>query len=361
MRILILANTDKGLYKFRKELISELIDDGNEVYISIPEGIYKKDLIDLGCNYIKTDVDRRGVNPLTDIKLLMSYRRIIKRIAPDKVITYTIKPNIYGGVVCRLKNIQMYANVTGLGTAFQGGGMLTNLVTVMYRFALKKVKTVFFENKGNRDIIVKKGIVPKEKTYCLNGAGVNTEKFEYREYPQGEEIHFLFIGRIMKEKGIGELFEATAHIKRTYKNVVLDVIGNFEEDYEETVKRLEEEKIINYYGYQADVRPVIEKAHCFVLPSWHEGMANTLLECGAMGRPIITSNIHGCMEAVEDGKNGFLCNVKDAEDLYRKMEQFIELPYDKKVEMGKHSHEFISSKFDKKQVVKETIAEIMRD
>ena len=359
MRILILANNDVGLYNFRKELILKLISMGNEVYISLPYGEKVEPLIRYGCRFIDTALDRRGINPVTDLKLIRTYFKIIKQVKPDKVITYTIKPNIYGGIVCRMKRIPMYANIIGLGTAFQGNGILTKLVTAMYKFAFKKVNTVFFENKGNRDIIVGKKIIPKEKSYCLNGAGVNLEEFAFTDYPDDGTVHFLFIGRVMREKGIGELFDAAEQLKRDGMDIVVDVVGSFEEDYKEKVNDLDKRGIIKYHGYQSDVKPFIRNAHCFVLPSYHEGMANTLLECGAMGRPLITSNIHGCLEAVKDGETGFLCNAKDTDDLYGKMKRFFELPYERKKDMGRLSHEFVAGVFDKKKVVEETVKEIM--
>lgn len=359
MKILILANEDIGLYKFRKELISKLITK-NEIYISLPDGEKIAPLVAMGCKFIDTEINRRGVNPITDLKLIKKYVEIINQIKPDKVITYTIKPNIYGGIVCWLKNIQMYANVTGLGTAFQGTGLLANLVTTLYKLAFKKVTTVFFENEENRDIIVGKGIVPKEKTHCLHGAGVNIEEYAFSDYPEDGTIHFLFIGRIMREKGVDELLNAAERLKNDGVDVVVDIVGRFEDDYKVVVETLDKCGIIKYHGYQSDVKPFIKQAHCFVLPSWHEGMANTLLECGAMGRPLITSNIHGCLEAVQDGVTGYLCKVKDVDDLYKKMKQFIELPHEKKAEMGKQSHEYVASVFDKKKVVEDTVREIMR-
>lgn len=358
MKILVLTNNDIGLYNFRKELLQQLIQAGNEVYISLPYGEKVKLLEDMGCIYIKSDLDRRGINPLTDIRLFIRYLCIIKSIKPDKVITYTIKPNIYGCLACRLKKVKAYANITGLGTAFQGDGLLNRLVTFMYKIALKKVEIVFFENKGNRDIIVHKNIIEKEKTCCLNGAGVNLQEYPFTEYPEEGSIRFLFIGRVMKEKGIDELFEAAERIKQKYENVYFDIVGPIEDHYEDKLRYYEEKKVIAYHGLQTDVKPFIRESHCFVLPSYHEGMANTLLESGAMGRPLITSNIHGCLEAVEDGKTGYLCNVKDADDLYIKIEQFIELPYEKKKEMGKLSHEHVADVFDKWKVVEKTIGYI---
>ena len=184
MRILILANFDLGLYNFRKELLQELINMGHEVYISLPYGEKVNSLIDIGCKFINTKLDRRGINPITDLKLIKAYLKIVGEIKPDKVITYTIKPNIYGGIACRLKKIPIYANVTGLGTAFQGDGLLTKFVVALYKFAFRKVKAVFFENKENRDIIVSKGIIEKEKSHCLNGAGVNLKEYTFSEYPE---------------------------------------------------------------------------------------------------------------------------------------------------------------------------------
>lgn len=359
MRFLVLTNNDVGLYNFRKELLRRLLSDGNEVYISLPYGKKVKLLEDMGCKFIEIGVDRRGKNPLADICLLFEYMRLISRIKPEKVITYTIKPNIYGCFACRIKGVDAYANVTGLGTAFQGAGLLTSLVTLMYKAAFKKVKRVFFENEENRDIIVGKGIVNKKRTQCLNGAGVDLEEFSYAEYPIIGTTRFLFIGRVMKEKGIDELLEVAVRLKRDDEDIDVEIVGSFEDHYEKKIKELDETGIIKYHGYQNDVKPFIKQAHCFVLPSYHEGMANTLLESAAMGRPLITSNIHGCLESVKDGVTGYLCNVKDTEDLYIKMKQFIKLPYDDKKKMGWLSHKYVASVFDKKKVVEETVKGIM--
>lgn len=361
MKVLILANNDVGLYKFRKELIHSILEKGHEVYISLPYGELVDKLVDMGCKFIDTPVDRRGINPATDMKLIKEYKQILKDVKPDMTVTYTIKPNIYGGMMCRRLNIPYCVNITGLGTAFQNDNWLKKLVVALYKYSLKKVKTVFFENAENRDIFVRNNIILKNKTHCLNGAGVNLEEYSFKEYPHDDkECRFLFIGRVMKEKGVDELFEAAKKIKAEHSNVFFDIVGPMEDNYKDILERYENEGIIKYYGSQADVKPFIERASCFVLPSYHEGMANTLLECGAMGRPLITSNIHGCLEAVEDGKTGYLCKVKDADDLYVKMKKFIELPYADKVKMGQASHELVAGKFDKRKVVEETVREIMR-
>ena len=359
MIILVIANNDIGLYKFRKELLQKLIDDGNEVYISLPNGNLVQPMVDMGCKFIETAVDRRGINPVTDLKLFLNYRKMIGKVKPDFIITYTIKPNVYAGIVSAIKHKKYAINITGLGTAFQKQGFFLKLIVMLYKFACKKAHTVIFENCENMKLFLDYRIVKEEQCLFNAGAGVNLEEYPFEEYPPTDKIRFLFVGRIMQEKGIDELFDAAKRIKREYDNVEFDVVGMYEDNYEETVNRLVDDGIINFYGYQQDVKPFVKQSHCFVLPSWHEGMANTNLECGAMGRPIITSNIHGCLEAVVDGKTGYLVEKKNANDLYEKIKRFIELPYDEKVKMGQASHDHIAEVFDKKKVVSDTISVLM--
>jgi len=355
-KILILANNDVGLYKFRKELIRELSDQGNSIYVSIPNGEFVQPLVDMGCTFIDTEIDRRGKNPFTDIKLIITYSKMINKIKPEMVIKYTIKPNIYGGLICRLSKTPYVSNITGLGTSFQKDGILKTFVVLLYRLSLKESRMIFFENEESQQIFIDNKIVTREKTCRLHGAGVNLLEFQFCHYPpNNDEIHFLFIGRIMKEKGIDELLAAAKKIKKKYSNVVFDIVGGFEEDYKDTLLKLQERGIINYHGFQIDVKPFIEKTNCFILPSYHEGMANTLLECGAMGRPLITSDIYGCKEAVIDEVNGYLVNVSDFDDLYAKIERFINIPYIEKVKMGMASRNLIAENFDKKDIVNRTI------
>lgn len=365
MKILIICNYSSGLYTFRGMLIQELIKKGHTVNAIIPETEEEhekkaeNDLKRLQCGLKRIPMERRGMNPLHDIKLMLEYKKTIKKFKPDMVLTYTIKPNIYGGLACRNLKVPYVVNITGLGTAFQKDGMLKKLVVTMYKTALKKAKVVFFENIENRDIFIQEGILSVEKTHVLAGAGVDLERFQYTEYPQDEEkTRFLFIGRVMQEKGIDELFEAMQRLNKNGYPCFLDVLGGFEENYSEQIKKYENEGWLNYQGYQNDVRPFIAKSHCFVLPSWHEGMANTNLECAAMGRPVITSKIHGCMEAVEDGVNGYLCEKQNVDSLYEKMEQMCKLSYEEKKAMGVAGREHMEKVFDKKKVVEETIEKL---
>ncbi len=362
MKILVICNCTSGLNTFRGMLIQKLISLDHIVDVVVPKTVDENEIQNEdelkfnGCNLFYVFMERRGINPLKDLKLLSDYSRIIKSENPDLVITYTIKPNAYAGLICRMKNIPYCVNITGLGSAFQNDGLLKKIAVFLYKISIKKARTVFFENIENKDVMLNYKIVTENQVCVLNGAGVDLDKFKFALYPQQKaEIHFLFIGRIMKEKGIDELINAASRIKKEYNNVYFDVVGRFEDDYEAKLQELSKEGVFNYYGFHNDVKPFIEKAHCFVLPSWHEGMANTNLECGAMGRPIITSNIHGCLEAVVNGETGYLVEAKNADDLYEKLKKFIELPYDEKVKMGQASHNHIADVFDKKKVVEKTI------
>lgn len=357
MKILILANNDVGLYQFRKELIKELLKK-HTVVISLPDGEFVTPFANMGCKFIDTPVDRRGMNPKNDLKLYLQYRKMLHSEKPDLVITYTIKPDVYGGYACRKLHIPYAVNITGLGSAFQNDGFLRKLVSKMYKSGLKKAKVIFFENKENQEIFIKEGIVKREQTHLLMGAGVNLEHYAVKDYPKGLETKFLFIGRVMKEKGIDELFVAMRNLLADGIMCSLEVLGAYEEDYKEIINQCESEGWLTYHGYQKDVRPFISQAHCLVLPSWHEGMANTNLESAASGRPVITSNIHGCLEAVEDGVSGFLAEKKNADDLYKVMKKFVELSYEERKAMGLAGRKRMEKLFDKKKVVADTISHL---
>ena len=355
MRVLILANLDLGLYKFRKELIEELLNKGHEVYISLPDGNLVRPFEKMGCTFIDTPVDRRGINPKTDFGLFQHYRKMMKEINADLVITYTIKPNIYGGIAARMAGKQYAENITGLGTAFENAGMIRTVVINLYRFALKKAKVVFFENSGDRKELLSFRCCKQEKTVVLNGAGVNTETYAYQPYPNNQVVKFLFVGRVMKEKGIDELFAAMQRLVAEGQKCFLDVVGPFEEDYKEKLEKYEKAGWLKYHGYQENVIPFIAACDCFVLPSYHEGMANTNLECASSGRPVITSNIPGCKEAVIKNVSGYLCEPKDIDSLYEAMKKMIGVGDEGRCFMGKAGRKHMEDVFNKKKVVAETI------
>ena len=359
MKILILANNDIGLYKFRKELIEELLIKGHKIYISLPDGDLVKPLEEMGCRFIDTPIDRRGINPILDCRLFRRYMRIMRDVNPDMVITYTIKPNLYGGIVARLFGKEYFVNITGLGTAFEKNNIIRRIVILLYKYALKKVKIVFVENVSIRDVFLSLGCCKKEKITVLNGAGVNTETYCYLPYPNNDTVRFLFVGRVMKEKGINELLKAVRRLVKEGEACHLDIVGPFEEDYKNRLAKYKNEGWLDFYGYQEDVRPFIKECDCFVLPSYHEGMANTNLECASSGRPIITSNIPGCREAVIEGVSGFLCKPKDVESLYNALKKM--LHETEREKMGILGRKHMIKMFSKDSVVKTTISKLLHE
>ena len=356
-KLMVITNHSYMLWQFRRELIGKLMED-YDVIISTPFVGHEDDFKAMGCTMIETDVDRRGINPKTDMKLYLTYRRLLKEHHPDMVVTYSIKPNVYAGYACRQMRIPYCVNVQGLGTAFQKKG-LREIVIRMYKTALKKAKTVYFENKGNAKVFLQEQIIRREQMCLLKGAGVNLKYYTYQKYPENDKVHFLYLGRIMKEKGMDELFYAAKELQRKEVPFVLDLVGFFEDEYKEKVEHLEQEGIIRFYGFQNEVRPFYEKAHCIVLPSYHEGMSNVLLEAASTGRALITTYIPGCKEAVDEGINGYLCKVKSAKSLYRKMHQFIELTKKEREEMGKNGRRKMQAQFDKDKVVEKTVKAIL--
>lgn len=363
-KILILANHYNTLRIFRRELLEEFRRLGHEILVSIPPCDKENEdiLQGYGCRIIPTtEMERRGMNPVKDLALLKRYLQIISKERPDLVISYTIKPNIYGGFACRLKKIPFYANVTGLGSAFQPGReTIRSLVTFLYRHSLKKAQRVFFENEGNKNDLVRFGAVRESQCVVLPGAGVNLEAFAPAPYPDDtEEVRFLFVGRIMQEKGVDELFAAIRQIKPHYPQAMFDFIGWYEDSYQDEVERMQADGLIRFHGFQPEVRPYIERCHCVVLPSWHEGMSNTLLEAAAMARPLITNRIHGCMEAVQENVSGFLCDKQNSDDLVKTIGRFVNLPFCDKQQMGSSARIYIANNFDKKDVVSKTISQIL--
>lgn len=360
MRVLILTNFGMGLFKFRKELIEQLIREKCEVYISLPKDEYTTKLEEMGCKFIDTKIDRRGTNPIRDLKLLLNYFKIIKKVKPHVVLSYTIKPNIYGGIVCKLFNIPYIVNVTGLGTAVENKSILQKITLLLYKFALKKASCVFFQNKENRDFFVEKKIVNGHHR-LVPGSGVNLYYFNVIDYPSEDTINFVFISRVMKQKGIEQYLNAAANIKKKYPHTVFHVVGFCEEEYERKLKDLEKKGIIKYHGKIDDVREIYKISHCTIHPSFYpEGMSNVLLESAASGRPIITTDKSGCREIVEENKNGYIIKQKSTKDLIEKIEKFLLLSYEEKKQMGLAGRKKVEKEFDRQIVIDAYMEEIKK-
>lgn len=362
MKILVLANNFGGICIFRKEVMKAFVDKGNEVFISAPYDGKAPEVEKLGCKIIDTQFNRQGTNPIDEFKLMWSYRKLMKNVKPEVVLTYTIKPNLYGGMVCTLCGVPQIANITGLGAAVEYPGLMQKLTIFLYKIGMRKTRLTFFQNTDNMSFCQEHGMI-KGPVKLIPGSGVNLQHHAKQPYPaETEPIRFLFMGRIRREKGIEEFLTAAERITKTHDNVEFHVVGGCEGDYEGRLLDMQSRGIISYHGSQMDVRPFITMAACTLHPSFYpEGMSNVLLETCSTGRPIMTTMRPGCREIVEDGRNGFLVKQQDAEDLIEKVEKFIALPYAERKAMGDAAREKAEREFDRTIVVKaylDAIAEI---
>lgn len=351
--LVFVSNSFGSLYNFRQELICQMAEQYRVVIVT-PMNDEDYALYETwkarGIFLEETFLSRRGKNPLQEGKLIQQYRRLLERIKPDLVITYTIKPNIYAGMACHRLGIPFFANITGLGSAFQGNGILRLLSAFLYRKSLKNAEVVFMQNKEIESVFHKYGIRGK-KMILVPGSGINLEKFRVLPYPEENANRFLYIARIMKEKGAEEFFYAAEQLKMRCPQACFDVVGFCEETYEEKLKDLETRGVIKYHGWQTDVRMFLQKAGCVVQPSYHEGLSNVCLEAAAAGRPLLVSDIPGCRETVNEGLSGFVFPPGDKTALLDCMERFCRLDYAEKTAMGVEGRKKMEKEFDRKKVV----------
>lgn len=353
-KILILSNSSGGLYDFRNELIKKLLEE-YQVTVSIPDQVRTKELSEEGCKVVDTPINRRGVNPIEDMKLIKAYRKLLKAEKPDLVLTYTIKPNIYGGFCSRHMKVPYISTVTGLGSTFQKKGILLKVIVSMYRMGLKKCACVFFQNQENQEIFDLYHIKGKSSR-LVKGSGVNLERHSFEAYPERDEVHFLFVGRMMREKGIEELLAAAEQLAGP--KVIFELLGYCDEDYQDKLEEFEKRGVIRLLGFDPDVHEYLKNCSALVLPTYHEGMSNVLMEASAAGRPVIASNISGCREIFEEGVTGVGCKPKSSEDLIRALKEFLKLSQEERAKMGQKAREKMEKEFDRKRVVLDYMEEI---
>lgn len=358
MKILIISSYAPEVITFRGDMILEMKNKGHEILVAAPEsgGIVAEVQNKIGVRYYSIYMNRTGKNPFQDIKTLCDIIKLIKKTKPDYVFTYTIKPVIYGGLASRISRINnTYAMMSGLGSVSRSitlkESIIKQIVNIQYRVALKEYKKVFFQNMDDRNEFIKLNLVKKDNTAIVNGSGVNLDRFRYEDMPNNNI--FIFVGRLLKDKGIKEYFEAARIVKRKHKDAVFYVLGPRDSNPTAISDKIIDEYIrdgsIEYLGSTKDVRPFLKSSRVFVLPSYHEGTSRATLEAMATGRPIITTDAPGCRETVVDGVNGFLVPVKDPNALAQKMMWMIENK-DKTKEMGFESFKICQEKYDVKKV-----------
>lgn len=355
--ILILSPILRNLTNFRRELILRLLNDGYKVTLACDYEEEYDDFSRAGVKYIKVPIDRRGANPIKEFRLLRSYFKIIKKQRPDVVLTYTTKSSVYGGMACRILKIPYIINNSGLFDPARIGKLFGAFLDMLHRLAYSKTACLMYQNKSEMEVLNK--VLNNKVPYRLiPGSGVNLERFSPLAYPEEGITRFIMICRIQKEKGIEEYLEAATALKKKYNNVEFHILGSFDENYRERVLSMDKLGVIVYHEPVPDVRPFLQKSHCVVNPSYHEGMSNVLLEAAASARPCITSDCPGCNDIVDDGVNGYLAEVRNTQDLSNKLERFFQLPYEEKKTMGLRGRDKVEKGFDRNIVIDAYLEEI---
>jgi len=355
MKIAISINTTWNVVNFRLGLIKALQKDGHEIIAISPSDEYVQKLNSVGVKHYNITMNPQGTNPLEDFKIIKAYKKLFREIKPDIILSYTIKPNIYGNLAAGKLGIPVINNVSGLGTLFIKKSISSYVGKMLYYFSFKKSNWVFFQNQTDKNLFLKTRLVEKNKVSVLPGSGVNTALFKTnRTSNKGKQ--FLFVGRLIGDKGINEYIKAADILSRKYSDIVFNIVGelgyaNKTAITEDVLNGWLENKQIKFLGKQDDMVKIFSEADIMVLPSYREGLSKSLIEAASMSLPIVTTDVPGCREVVEHGKNGFLCKVKDPIDLQNKMEAMIKLSEKERVLMGENGRKLVESTFEEKIVI----------
>ena len=328
-----------------------------------PDDAYSARLSELGCRFIPLSMDNQGTHPLRDLLLFLRFWLLLRRERPDVLLAYTVKPNIYGSLAAGLLGIPVVNNIAGLGAVFIKGGWLASLVRGLYRLALRRSAKVFFQNRDDRALFIDAGLVQPEQTDLLPGSGIDLTRFSAHEQSSsipsaissGRPFRFLLIARMLRDKGVVEYVAAAKQVRARLPNVECALLGFLDVQNPAAISTDEmnawvAEGDVLYLGVSNDVRLEIAQADCIVLPSYREGTPRTLLEAAAMVKPIITTDAVGCREVVDDGVNGYLCQVRDADDLAAKMHAMLVLSVAERAAMGQAGRKKMEMQFDEKIV-----------
>ncbi len=366
-RIVISINTAWNIANFRAGLIRALVSAGYEVIAISPHDEHVDRLTDLGCRFLPLGMDNKGTNPIKDFALFLRYMGLLRRERPAAFLGYTIKPNIYGSLAARVWGIPVINNVSGLGTAFIRDTWMTLVVKRLYRLALWRSQTVFFQNNEDRQLFVDNKLVRTSQTALLPGSGIDLNRFKpclsNESVTPRAGARFLLIARLLSDKGVNEFVEAARRVKARNSDATFALLGFIDAENRTAISRAQvtawvDEGVIDYLGSSTDVRPHIAGADCVVLPSYREGTPRSLLEAAAMGKPLIATDVPGCREVVEHHVNGLLCKVRDAGDLAARMLEFLALPRETRDGMGRAGRAKMEREFDEQIVIDRYLAAI---
>jgi len=368
--VAVVSNTSWFIYNFHLTLLDMLQQKGYRVVVIAPKDAYSQRFESLRMTYREISMNNKGTSPVEDARLLYDFYRIYKDIAPDVILQYTIKPNIYGSMAAGMLKIPVISTVTGLGTVFLNDSFSSSIAKMLYRMALRFPRKVFFLNSADRELFLHAGLVKKERAALIPGSGIDTERFRPRvKSGKGKEVFsFLLIARLLKDKGIEEYVNAAGILMHEYgegSKVVCRILGAFYPGNptavtQEEMQKWESEGAVQYLGTSDDVPSVIAGADCVVLPSYREGISQVLLEAASMAKPLIASDVPGCREVVEEGVNGFLCEAKNARSLALQMQKMLALDLESREAMGREGRKKVQEQFEE-HVVNAIYMDIIED
>lgn len=358
-RLVLSINSAWNIVNFRAGLIKGLQKDGWEVVAMAPRDAYVSRVEALGCRFVELQMDGGGTNPLKDLRLYRQYKTLLAAERPDAFLAYTIKPNVFGSLAAQRLGIPVINNIAGLGTAFIRTSWLTAIARFLYRKALKKSFRVLFQNQDDLNYFLTSGLVLREQAERIPGSGVDLKSFSAQPMPAVDVNHpvrFLFVGRLLRDKGIVEYVEAARLLQAQGVPTKFDLLGFLDATNptaisKEQLESWRKEGLVRYLGSTDDVRPFLTNAHCVVLPSYREGVPRTLLEAASMARPLIATHAVGCRDAVDDGINGFLVRPRDIKDLADKCRHFVSLSDSARTELGRNSRIKVEREFDENLVI----------
>ena len=349
MKILILSNLLSYTYNFRKEIIDAFIQRGHKVILACDVDDEEKKKAFDSIEVISVHFNGKGKNPFEELSLLNTYKRIIRNTQPDIVFSFTIKMNLYGGLVAKKNHVPFIPMITGLGE-LEKKGKLRAILLSLHKAVMPYADCVVFQNEDNRRFFDENGIKYKA-AIVVPGSGINLEKFKYVEYPKSNKVDFVFLGRLIKAKGIEEYFTAAEALSSS--TLIFHAAGPVDSAYKERLEKLVRDGKIVYHGILSDTREYLASSSCLVLPTFHpEGLSNVILEAFAVGRPVIATERTGCKELVRDGESGFFCREKDTENLFKIIKMMASLSPATREMMGREGRRFVERYYDRTLVVK---------
>ncbi len=356
MKVAIVLNTSWNIYNFRMSFIRSLLSKGYEVHCIAPKDEYSSRLEGAGCHFHPVKMDSRGANPIKDFALTIELWSIYRKIKPDVVLHYTVKPNVYGTIAASLLRIPIINNVCGLGTVFLKKDLVSHIAMLLYKISFRFPRKVFFQNEDDLKLFIERKLIPEKSVDILPGSGIDLNHFKPSENPKNQQFTFLMVSRLIYDKGVMEYVEAVRRLKEKGVNARFQVLGAPDPEHRRGIplKMLHDwiaSGTIEYLGTTEDVRQFINHADCIILPSYREGTPRTLLEASSSSKPIIATNVPGCTNVVEHNVNGLLCKMKDADDLASKMDEMLNMEEAQRMLFGKNGRQKMESNFDESLVI----------